>query len=165
MPPEVDNPRLLEIFQEDQTEREKVYDDPRQVSRLKEMDTARRKRIIVMMELGEVKTKNDFYHAAVLFQHGDKPEDFLAAHRLSALAAILGHKTARWLMAASLDRYLMSIGHPQIYGTQFEFNPSEKRYQLKLPVGEATMLPSEKELLGIPSINERLSQLNVRSKK
>ena len=27
--------------------------------------------------------------------------------------------SARWLSAASYDRYLLSIGKPQIYGTQF----------------------------------------------
>ena len=84
----------------------------------------------------------------------------MTAHRLATLAAIHGHRTSRWLLAASLDRYLMSLNQGQVYGTQFEFNPTEKRYQLKLPVLEHTLLSFEKEMLGIPSVNDRLNQLN-----
>jgi len=165
MPPETDNLKLVEIFQEDQKDRERVYENPAEVAKLKDRDTIRRKRIIVMMELGEVKTKNDLYHAAVIFQHGEKGGDFLAAHRLATLAALLGHKTARWLLAASLDRYLMCIRQPQVYGTQFEYNSTEKRYQLKLPLEEMVLLSFEKEMLGIPSVNDRLNQLNAHNRK
>lgn len=30
------------------------------------------------------------------------------------------NSTARWLAAASKDRYLMTLGKPQLYGTQFK---------------------------------------------
>jgi hypothetical protein len=164
MPPETDNLQLEELFDEDQKDRERVYDTPEAVFQLKERDRDRRKRVTTMMELGEVKTKKDLYHAAVIFQHGEVPEDFLTSHRLATVASILGHRTARWLLAASLDRYLMSIGQPQIYSTQFEYNPVEKTYQLKLPVQESIMLSTDKELLGIPSVGDRLKQLNAQIK-
>ncbi|OIO09135.1 MAG: hypothetical protein AUJ52_06930 [Elusimicrobia bacterium CG1_02_63_36] len=160
MPPETDNLKLEEIFQADQKDREKVYESQDAVDALRKADKARRQNVSMMMELGEIKTKNDLYHAAVIFQHGDEPQDFLTAHRLATLAAIHGHRTSRWLLAASLDRYLMSLNQGQVYGTQFEFNPTEKRYQLKLPVLEHTLLSFEKEMLGIPSVNDRLNQLN-----
>lgn len=165
MPPETDNLKLEELFQEDQRDRERVYGTEEEIVKLKERDHARRKRVVVMMELGEIKTKNDLYHAAVIFQHGENHVDFLTSHRLATLAAILGHRTARWLLAASLDRYLMSIGVGQIYGTQFEYNPAEKRYQLKLPVQEPIMLSFEKETLGVPAVSDRLKQLNSHIKK
>ncbi|MFA5138948.1 MAG: hypothetical protein WC728_06915 [Elusimicrobiota bacterium] len=165
MPPETDNLKLVEVFQEDQKDREKIYDNPQQVATLKERDTARRKRVMVMMELGEVKTKNDLYHAAVIFQHGERPVDYLTSHRLATLSALLGHRTSRWMLAASLDRYLMSIRQPQVYGTQFEYSPVEKRYQLKLPVEETIMLSFEKEMLGVPAVNDRLAQLNSQIRK
>ena len=160
MPPETDNLKLEETFQADQHDREKVYDSQDAVDALKKADQNRRQSVSVMMELGEVKTKNDLYHAAVIFQHGEEPQDFLTAHRLATLAAIHGHRTSRWLLAAALDRYLMSINQGQVYGTQFEFNPTEKQYQLKLPVLEHTLLSFEKEMLGIPSVQNRLNQLN-----
>lgn len=164
MPPETDNLRLEEAFQEDQKDRAKVYDKKDAVEELRTRDASRRKRVTMMMELGEVKTKNDLYHAAVIFQHGEEAGDFLTAHRLATLASILGHRTARWLLAASLDRYLMSVGQGQVYGTQFEYNPKEKRYQLKLPVQDPLMLGFEKEMLGIPTVSQRLEQLNAQIK-
>ncbi len=160
MPPETDNLKLEETFQADQADRDKVYDTQESVDQLNQADAKRRQNVSVMMELGEVNTKNDLYHAGVIFQHGNEPQDFLTAHRLATLAAIHGHRTARWLLAASLDRYLMSIGQGQVYGTQFEFNPTEKQYQLKLPVLEHTVLSFEKEMLGVPAVRDRLNQLN-----
>lgn len=162
MPPETDNLKLLELFQEDQADRERVYDTPESLEQLRERDRQRCKRVYVMMELDEIRTKNDLYNAAVILQHGQEPADFLTAHRLAAIAAMLGHRTSRWLMAASMDRFLMSAGHGQIYGTQFEFNQEDRRYQLKLPVQDATMLSFEKEFLGIPAVNDRLKALNER---
>ncbi|MFH1725916.1 MAG: hypothetical protein ABII00_15005 [Elusimicrobiota bacterium] len=165
MPPETDNLKLEELFQEDQRDRARVYDTQSEVTVLNDRDAARRQRITIMMELGEVKTKADLYHAAVIFQHGESSADFLTAHRLATLAAVLGHRTGRWLLAAALDRFLMSIEQAQVYGTQFEFNPTDKRYQLKLPIQEAVLLSFEKEMLGIPSVNDRLDQLNAQIKR
>ena len=161
--PETENLKLKELFDDDQADRTKVYDTPEAVAQLNERDAARRKRILVMMELDEIKTKNDLYHAAVIFQHGNTSSDFLIAHRLATLAALLGHRTGRWLLSAALDRYLMSIKQGQIYGTQFEYG-SDKKYQLKLPVQDPIILSFEKEMLGIPSVKERLKQLNAQIK-
>lgn len=163
MPPETENLKLKELFDDDQSDRAKVYDTPEAVAQLNERDAARRKRILVMMELDEIKTKNDLYHTAVIFQHGNTSSDFLIAHRLATLAALLGHRTGRWLLSAALDRYLMSIKQGQIYGTQFEYG-SDKKYQLKLPVQDPIILSFEKEMLGIPSVKERLKQLNAQIK-
>lgn len=160
MPPETDNLQLEELFQQDQEDRQKVYDTPAAVQALRERDTARRKRLREIIDAGEVRTKNDLFHAAILLHHSENPEDFLAAHRFAALAAIMGHKTARWLMAASMDRYLMAFGQAQIYGTQFEYDDSARRYELKLPTREYLTLDFEKKFLGVPSIQERLEELN-----
>ena len=165
MPPETDNLKLEEIFQEDQVDRDRVYESPDEVAKLRKRDAARRKTVSVMMELGEVKTKNDLYHTAVIFQHGESAQDFMNAHRLATMSGLLGHRTARWLVAASLDRYLMKIGRPQVYGTQFEYNPAQKEYQLKLPIDETVFLSFEKEMLGVPSANQRVKQLNAKLKK
>ena len=165
MPPETDNLQLKELFAEDQKDRERVYESKEEVAKLKERDQDRRRRLSVMMELGEVRTKNDLYHCAVIFQHGDRQSDYLNAHRFAALAAILGHRTSRWLLASSLDRYLMSIKQGQVYGTQFEFNGTKKKYQLKLPVQDPFILSFEKEMLGIPADNERIDQLNAQIQK
>ena len=41
---------------------------------------------------------------------------------------------------------------------------NDKTYQLKLPVQDPVMLSFEKEMLGIPTVNDRLDQLNAQIK-
>ena len=162
MPPETDNLRVEELHAADQKDREKVYSSSKEVAELKERDLARRKETFELMARGEVNTQNDLYRAAVIFLHGAEPKDFLTAHRLAVISSIQGHRAARWLSAASLDRFLMSIGLPQTYGTQFEHNEDDNRYQLRLPIDDAAVLHFEKRFFGVPSVMERLAQLNRR---
>lgn len=162
MPPETDNLRLEELHAADQKDRERVYGSASEVSGLKERDHARRREVVELMGRGEVNTVNDLYRAAVIFLHGAEPKEFLTAHRLATMAAINGHKPSRWLSAASLDRFLMSIGLPQVYGTQFEQGEEDGRYQLRLPIDDSTVLHFEKRFFGVPPVIERLAQLNRR---
>ncbi|HAZ08127.1 MAG TPA: hypothetical protein DCZ01_06310 [Elusimicrobia bacterium] len=162
MPPETDNLRLEDLFNADQKERAQILSSSAAVEALKQSDLARRKEVREMMARGEVNTAADLYRAGVIFLHGAAPNDFLTAHRLAAMAALNGHRSARWLLAASLDRFLMSIGLPQVYGTQFERNEEENRYQLRLPIDDASVLHFEKRFFDVPSVIERLTQLNRR---
>ncbi len=160
MPPETDNLKLLEFFEADQSDRQRVYSKPGDVELLRTRDEERRKAVVEMMARGEVNTPNDLYHAAVIFLHGSTPKDFLTAHRLATIAAIKNHAPSRWLSCASLDRFLMSAGLAQTYGTQFEHNPEDNKYQLRLPIDDATLLSFEKKFFNVPPIAERLTQLN-----
>lgn len=160
MPPETDNLRLQELFEADQKDRARIYERPEHMQGLRERDTARTGQVYAMMEREEVRTKNDLYNAALILHHGADPGDFLASHRLACMAAVMGHRTARWLSAASLDRYLMSLSLPQVYGTQFEYNAALRCYQLRLPIQDGRLLQFEKEFLGVPPIAERLEGLN-----
>ncbi len=162
MPPETDNLRLDELYAADQKDREKVYSSPEEIEELKGRDHDRRRELVEMIGQGAVNTSNDLYHAAVLFLHGTEPKEFLAAHRMATIASINGHRPARWLSAASLDRFLMSIGLPQTYGTQFEHSEDDNRYQLRLPIDDTTVLHFEKRFFGVPPVVERLAQLNKR---
>ena len=164
MPPETDNLRLLELYQADQKDREQVYDSADAVKELKSRDAMRRGALAEMISHGEVNTPNDLYHAAVIFLHGSEPKDFLAGHRFASIAAINGHRASRWLMASSLDRFLMAIGLPQTYGTQFEYSEEEGKYQLRLPIDDASILGFEKKFFNVPPVLERLAQLNGRIK-
>jgi hypothetical protein len=118
-----------------------------------------------MLSQALVNTNNDLYHAAVILQHGEGPKEFLTAHRLAVLAAVNGHRPSRWLAAASLDRFLMSVGMPQVYGTQFEHNGEENKYELRLPIDDAHVLGFEKKFFGVPAIAERLAQLNAKVRR
>lgn len=101
---------------------------------LRERDRERRARALdVIAELrgrGErdVPSDADLYHAAWLFNHGETPDDARQGHELAREAAERGHAHARWLAAASYDRWCMYDGRPQLYGTQFV--PDGVRYRL-----------------------------------
>lgn len=71
---------------------------------------------------------DDLYHAAIVFQHGEKVDDWRRAHELALRSAELGHSAARWLAAAAHDRWLMGQGKPQKYGTQYR--PAGDRWDL-----------------------------------
>ncbi len=100
-------------------------------------DAARRKRARAMMAAGQFRTGDDFYDAAFLFQHGDKAADVLLAHTLAMVAMAEGRAGARWIAAATLDRYLQEVGQPQVFGTQYETPKS----------GVTTQEPYDKDLL------------------
>jgi hypothetical protein len=82
-------------------------------------DADRRARVHKMLDEGQVQSGQDYWFAAMIYQHGEEPNDYLMAHVLATAAAIKGNRNGLWLAAASLDRYLMSVKQKQIYGTQF----------------------------------------------
>jgi hypothetical protein len=66
--------------------------------------------------------------AAMVLQHGDDSTHYRIAHELASAACERGvntrewsKNTADWLMKATYDRWMLSIGKPQVYGTQKEF--------------------------------------------
>lgn len=162
MPPETDNLHLEELYEADQRDRTNVYGSPTAIQELRHRDGMRRSLVLEMIAQGAVNTQNDLYRAAVILLHGSQPADFLAAHRLAVTAAVGGHRPARWLAASSLDRFLMAVGLPQVYGTQFEHNPEENKYQLRLPIDDSSVLHWEKKFYNVPPVAERLKQLNDR---
>ncbi|UWZ81723.1 hypothetical protein [Occallatibacter riparius] len=103
-----------------------------------------------MLAAGEVKTGDDFRDAAFLFQHGDSPDDFLFAHILAMEAVYRGTTSARFIAAATLDRYLQFIKQPQVFGTQYVLDrniPLAKNNSgLPLPFGR-TLAPYNESFL------------------
>jgi hypothetical protein len=112
-----DNLEMTAIFDADQADRENMTKIDWLV--VGPRDEARRVQTRELLEAGKLRTGNDFYHAAFIFQHGSQPNDFLLAHTFAVIAAARGRSDATWIAAATLDRYLQRIGQKQIYGTQF----------------------------------------------
>jgi hypothetical protein len=75
--------------------------------------------IRAMLAKGEIERAQDFHDASFLFQHGESADDYLFAHILAIEAVIRGDNSSKWIVAATLDRYLQIIGKPQIFGTQY----------------------------------------------
>ena len=117
---EIKRPTNLEmshIFDADQSDRERTHND---WSAVRQSDEKRRLRTQELIDSGVLQSGEDFYHAAFIFQHGGKADDYLKAHLLAMVAAARGDVRAVWIAAATLDRYLRAIGRPQVLGTQFK---------------------------------------------
>ncbi len=114
-----DNAELAAMFEADQAARQEAAVD---AETLASGDAERRARASAMLESGAIATAADYYHAAILFQHGGQPDAYLLAHVLATRALALGMAEAEWIAAASLDRFLHSIGRAQVFGTQYDWS-------------------------------------------
>jgi hypothetical protein len=81
-------------------------------------DRVRRQRVKELLESEALQSPEDYFHAAIVFQHGETLEDFWRAHELAMRGAELGHPSCRQLAAAAYDRWLVNQGKPQKFGTQ-----------------------------------------------
>jgi len=97
----------------------KIYDEDQKNRNDSEGDARRRAQVRQLIAEGKVQSGEDYYYAAFIFQHGQKPDDYLYAHVLATTALGKGFEPVKWLSAATLDRYLRSVKQPQIFGTQF----------------------------------------------
>ncbi len=120
------NPEVLRLVVEDQWDRGNDMFGQGQVKSQKDLDwkvigahdDARHQAIRDLLTAGKLKTVNDFNFASLIFQHSGNPSDLMLAHLLSSTSVSMGGN-GKWMMAATLDRYLQSIKQPQIFGTQF----------------------------------------------
>jgi len=124
---------LRNIFEEDQKDRTGI--DDASIAR----DAKRREQVHRLLSDGKIESGDDYYYAAMVFQHGQTPSDYLLAHVLAVTAVVKGSKRGVWLSAATLDRYLQSVKQPQIFGTQFGSNAPAK--------GPYTQSPYDKNML------------------
>ena len=116
-------------------------------------DDARLARTRALLDAGALRTGNDYFHAATIFQHGATPRDYLMAHTLALIAASRGRSDAPWMAAASMDRYLLSIGQPQIYGTQFR---TPDRLNTTQEPFDRTLVPDAlREAMGVPTLAQQ----------
>jgi hypothetical protein len=121
-----ENQELLKMYENDQSERKNNLYSP-------SADAKRLKRAKEMLEEGLLKTANDYYHAAIIFQHGGTPSDYKTAQNLATKASKLdpNNDSAKWLACAAEDRYLLSVGKAQIWGTQFRMLKGETEWSLE----------------------------------
>jgi len=160
-PPPANNAEMVKLFAEDQAIRENLkpgwFEDMTFVRKMWADDAARRTRTRVLLDTGKLVTADDYYAAAFVFQHGEKPEDFLLAHTLALASAARGRKEASWIAAATLDRYLQNIGQKQIYGTQWR---SQENQPLTREPYDGRLVPdSLRTALGVPVLARQDAQL------
>lgn len=84
-------------------------------------DELRLKRVLSLYEQSLITNPQDQYYAAMIFQHGTDSTHYEIAYKLAKESAENGVTEAEWLWKAAYDRWMQSIGKPQLYGTQHTF--------------------------------------------
>ncbi|QJW94097.1 hypothetical protein [Frigoriglobus tundricola] len=125
-----DNAELARMYSEDQADRSPKDGKPIDWRVVGPRDKERLKKMRELYSDGKLATGADYYHAAMLLQHSDAAADFLLAHELSVVAVSKGEERAKWLAAATEDRFLTNIGRPQRFGTQYRADGPDQPYRL-----------------------------------
>ena len=112
----IDNPELIEIYRIDQADRKTENIDWSIVSK---KDSLREVRIYELLDSNKVHTSFDYHNAAMIFQHGRDSIAYGMAVKLMKKSIALDSTANKWLLAAAIDRDLLSRNKPQIYGTQY----------------------------------------------
>jgi len=155
--PPSDNAALAQLFEQDQRARSGADID---WAALALADADRRARVQAMLAAAEVRTADDYYHAAMVFQHGDTLADYRLANALATLAMQLepGNKHYRWLAGASWDRLLMRQLQPQWYGTQYK---GDAQGMYLYPVAEDAVTEDERVHMVGHTLAESREHLSV----
>lgn len=155
-----DNAELIAINRADQADRAGNVD----WALLHQRDQERREQVGAMLAAGAVRSARDYYNAAMVFQHGDTPDDYALAFSLATIARKLApeHPAPKWLTAAAFDRYLVSRNMPQWYGTQSKTH-SDGRTELD-PVDPKAVSEEQRVALGVPRLQDELARIAAQNK-
>jgi hypothetical protein len=116
------NAELAQLHDDDQADRRVGSWENIDWAKVTPRDQARRKRVDEILAAGGARAADDYYNAAMVYQHGETGDEIQRAHDLAVKAVELdpGLDAAKWLAAASEDRKLMYEGKPQKWGTQYK---------------------------------------------
>lgn len=138
------NGERYHLYEEDQADRKGTFDREKVWPR----DRKRMDRVLEMLNAGQIKAADDFYHAGLILQHGKEPADFALAFSLASESARLdpSNRAAGWLRAATKDRFLWSVGRPQIYATQSK--KVDGKWTVE-PIDEKAITEEERDRIGV----------------
>ncbi len=146
-----DNPELTRLMDEDQADRMPPAGKSIDWKVVGPRDQARLKRVKELYSQNQLRTGNDYFNAALILQHSNTSEDYLLAHELSVVA-ISKKRGIDSLAAVSEDRFLMSIGRPQRFGTQYKSDgPNQPMRLYKVEPGVTDDL---RRIMMVPTLAE-----------
>lgn len=147
---------MVEEDQFDRTEQQKANPE------VETRDAHRLRQAKKFVKEGKVKTALDYYHAALIFQHGKQAAEYKQAHDLALKALDLNPdlRDARWLAAASMDRWLWAKGKAQIYGTQMQ--KVDGKWTLA-PFDEQAVSDSDRRKMNVPILKVLKAQIQERN--
>jgi hypothetical protein len=160
-----DNDELARLFREDQADRTPPEGKSIDWAVVGPRDKARLARVKELYAQNRLQTGADYYHAAMLLQHGDAPEDYLLAHEFCVVAISRGKNDSgtRWLAAASEDRFLMNIGRPQRFATQYRSVGADS--PMKLYTVDSSVTDELRRMFDAPSLAKAKEREAVLNKK
>jgi hypothetical protein len=157
---------IHQMFIDDQADRHGLpRSGPSQevMQKMMERDAKRLKRTREIYYQGGLKTGRDYLDASLIFQHSSTADDYLLAHVLSVVAIAMANKdddwlmNARWLSAATLDRYLQSIKRKQVFGTQYSKN--DKQVWIYDEYDDALLTDAIRKALDVPDKDQQKKDL------
>ena len=156
------NEKLKEMAGADQADRSAANIDWAAVG---QRDTARTAEVMTLLRAGKVLTAEDFYTAAMVFQHGSSADDIELAHALATISAHLApeHPAPKWLAAAAWDRYMVWKKQPQWYGTQSQILKGSGKKML-YPVLPDVISDAERAAAGVPPLSTIIAEMGAENK-
>jgi tetratricopeptide (TPR) repeat protein len=146
-----DNAELLKMYQEDQSAR-LVSDINWKV--LSVQDRLRERRVYELLKEGKIVTGKDYYHSAMIFQHGADTVASSIAVRHMKKAVALDPTVNKWLLAAAIDRDLMRRDQAQIYGTQYVKMKGEERWK-RYKMDSTRVTDADRKFYGVETLAEQ----------
>ena len=153
-----DNSEMQTIVDADQAARQKDWGKltKAELQAVGDGDHQRNARTREIVAAGGLHTADDFANASLVMQHSSRFAGYELAHELAVCSLLLGDRaTGRWLVAATYDRMLDSVGHDQRFGTQY-MNDTLMR------VDEEGICDAERLALGCQSLMAQLGNTLVR---
>jgi hypothetical protein len=116
-------------------------------------DHVRNLRIREIVNSDTLHTSKDFENSSLVMQHSSSFSGYEMAHELAVCSMLLGNKgTGRWLVAATYDRMLGSLGHEQRFGTQGAMMALGDTKPYLADTDESGICDEERLALGCPTL-------------
>jgi len=147
-----DNEELKKMYAEDQGARQVANINWYLVSKA---DSLREKRVYELIDSGKLVTGKDYYNSAMIFQHGRDSVAHGMAVKQMRKAIELDSTIDKWLLAAAIDRDLMSRNRPQIYGTQYVKHGADGKWQ-RYTIDTSKVNDAERKYYGVETLQEQL---------
>ena len=91
---------------------------PDEMNEVVKRDEVRRKRVGEIFGEGCFSKHEDYAAAALVYQHGDNPDHFFQTYIWSKRGVDLGDSKQKRMMVLGIDRYLVTVGQKQLFGSQ-----------------------------------------------
>ncbi|OUS01496.1 hypothetical protein A9Q86_06875 [Flavobacteriales bacterium 33_180_T64] len=162
-----DNTELIEIYKNDQLDRQNINlnsSTPIDWSIVSKRDHLRRERISQLLDSNKIHTSLDYHNAAMIFQHGEDSIAYGMAVKLMQKSIELDPKADKWLLAAAIDRNLLSRNKPQIYGTQYQKIGDNNPWSLR-EIDTAQISDSQRIEYGVETLAQQREKVKNMNKK